>query len=1379
MSESLSLIACPHGVDERSNTALLSLLVVPRLQGAATLGAFPNLRNWPATLQRGPVEVTLSWAGARITVGVPTKQLQRHLWSAILPETAPVVDYTFDDHSGRLVVSYPALLAAAVVKDTYQRVALTSAARLPTAALVRRMTEDLQTGWGDQGAKQRDVLRRVLWETQQGQLQRLSAAPSSSDGGIPDLPTGTRAGQVAAAAALFHNAPQAEKPQLDLDTVLDVHRVLSALAAHPALMRALGLVLEVAVPLDGAGGAMPQPGQAYPTVAVERLTAAWEGAPPEVHGPPTAFRLILAATGAPVSFEPAPGDTVSATTADDPVVGGMLRLPAELFGLLALDVDGAMHKVAATAKGMPRPSGAVGLPALRSAGISLLASDRGKELLARIARAKELHDSLDDPKALRTPLTVDDLVRGYRLDVWSSADPTWRSLHRRAGAYRTEQEVSLPVDDEGFTQLGATSAAGLDKLPPGGQMPPPETDLRVHERLARWSGWSLSVPRPGRALNRSADPAHALDDDPSLGQALTPFKLRTDFSVPRGTLPRLRFGNRYRMRARIVDVAGNSVPPAADAADGTALPPDPTGFSYLRHEPVPAPVVVAAGTDFGTGGDLHRLVIRTRNSDPTLDAVATTEEDARHIAPPRASIRMAEHHGALDGLSGAEAYAVVQRDSVAPPAVEGGLQMAVGYVPDPLSRAAALHGLPGAADATLADTAAPAALGFRREADVDAAGASTAVVRFGSSWPDLEPFRLRIVEGSDPAQWDGVSRRLTVSLPKATSITVPLSSVVGPEDLALLEPWRWLREVLEKAEGAALGGGDPPSLVGLGAGIAAIVRAALRGELWMLTPSRDITLVHAVQQPLRAPQFVSIQLSSYVAGIETEPDPLTGRGATLGPLLAERKPGATDALLLGGLRVHGASTAKVDIDATWSDIVDDPSQRYPWQRSTSTHVDEVHLHELDDHAIAADGAQSRYVGLYVASRDLVCFLDAAGRVGAFSGDTVRYTGDAAPLHRIGDTRHHRITYRATATTRFREYFEPAAAPAPGSSPPDDTPYIRAGDPVVIDVPSSSLPHAPQVLDVLPTFGWDRQATTDVRASVRRGRGLRVYLKRPWFSSGDGEMLGVVLWDRDTPPSADERHVVAPFVTQWGLDPIWSARSISAMPSVNDFEGAVTATGLSVPRLDLSVGVAGFPVEFDPDRGLWFADVVFATTEAYTPMVRLALARYQPHSIAGAELSPVVLADVAQFLPDRSVVVTTDPLHPSTARVVVSGVAPDGPRRNTVELTVQQRRTDFAGELAWEDVPVGTAQLVEIPESLTGGAALWAGVVRFAEAPAPDTYRLLVREYENLPVDPPPLGVAAMALRRAQARETVGRRVVFAEHIPLGPPVPGSDDRPVG
>jgi len=54
--------------------------------------------------------------------------------------------------------------------------------------------------------------------------------------------------------------------------------------------------------------------------------------------------------------------------------------------------------------------------------------------------------------------------------------------------------------------------------------------------------------------------------------------------------------------------------------------------------------------------------------------------------------------------------------------------------------------------------------------------------------------------------------------------------------------------------------------------------------------------------------------------------------------------GSPDAYLVGALRVHGASTAKVDIQATWTDSVDDPVNDpdvNTREQVFSSHVDEV------------------------------------------------------------------------------------------------------------------------------------------------------------------------------------------------------------------------------------------------------------------------------------------------------------------------------------------------------------------------------------------------------------------------------------------------------
>ena len=155
------------------------------------------------------------------------------------------------------------------------------------------------------------------------------------------------------------------------------------------------------------------------------------------------------------------------------------------------------------------------------------------------------------------------------------------------------------------------------------------------------------MPRPGKALNRSADPAKALDDDPTLGQPITPFKMTTNFKVKPQSLPALRFGANYRLRARTVDLAGNSLPVSAAVPDSFVAPANGVQMKYLRFEPVSHPIVVLQ-QPAQQGGSLERLVIRSRNTGPALDSTPTNESDQRHVAPPRVAERLVEQHGLLD-----------------------------------------------------------------------------------------------------------------------------------------------------------------------------------------------------------------------------------------------------------------------------------------------------------------------------------------------------------------------------------------------------------------------------------------------------------------------------------------------------------------------------------------------------------------------------------------------------------------------------------------------------------------------------------------------------------------------------------------------------------
>ena len=70
--------------------------------------------------------------------------------------------------------------------------------------------------------------------------------------------------------------------------------------------------------------------------------------------------------------------------------------------------------------------------------------------------------------------------------------------------------------------------------------------------------------------------------------------------------------------------------------------------------------------------------------------------------------------------------------------------------------------------------------------------------------------------------------------------------------------------------------------------------------------------------------------------------------------------------------------------------------------------------------------------------------------------------------------------------------------------------------------------------------------------MRFGGGLRVYCARPWFSSGAGELLGVSLWSSDN--GVLDRDKFKPFITQWGMDPIWATQLLDGVPGIGNFAG---------------------------------------------------------------------------------------------------------------------------------------------------------------------------------------------------------------------------------
>ncbi len=1250
--QTLLWTALPSGMDAPQTPARLRLsaFLSVRLESddaaMKTLAGYPDFADWPAMVD-GP---KLAFAVA-FEPGGPTLLAERTSapssphWAALFGPTAPVKPYVYESHTGRAIRSYPVGNVMSLVKRLHQ--AAYQLAPEDPPSIGRLMAAGLEEITPDRLERLETTIEASLRNPQ------LRAMPPAQANATLDM----------AQAMRFHKRFKGpahfvliQKPDVEF------HQALGMLASYPTLLRAFGLVIDLEVDVANQLAAIA----ATQTV---RLIPTWVPGPTlgtTVATPRTRFQLDLGRG----LFVPGP------TGGNQEIIDGYLDLHAhggQTHQVVQVDSDGAALKLVNTAHSFQREIGAFKtadapqadhLPSLSSGGLAVAKTGRAFAVARLLDGMATRNLQLTGNPASHQTVGIEDLRRGWRVDVFDVERGRWFPLCARQGMARVVDGggttlVEDSLADEGFVETGATEDAGGE----GGA-----TDLYLHESLFRWAGWSLAAPRPGRTIrpdDTPGGPDEDLDDH---------FRLKTTLTPAAGSLPRLRFGRAYRLRARVVDLAGNSLPLGDPAATdfGRASPVE----TYRRWEPVTYPVVaLRSAPDTTLGEGLETLLVRSNYDEPADDyatAMGLPHHHERHIAPPRTTQLMAETHGMFDLPEGLDldAYAgIVARDqSLAdvgdkvyfgdkdPYVVHPEAQLEIPFLPDPLARGAALRGLPGvAADAVF-------------------------MIPFDGAWPDRRPFLLRVVEElggfQHPPSWDPAARVVTVTLRKATIARVRLSSLLEDPDLDLLGAWAWRSETF-------MGGVAPPSFR----------NAAREGRHVALTPYRTLVLTHAVQQPLTAPAILTLATQKSAVG-------------------------QTYAGLEGTLQVHGASTVQLDLEAAWEEPIDDLARPGPELRQR----------------------QAQVLSMQVAYDDTELALEA---------------DRPSARHELGDTKYRRVAYRGVATTRYKSHF-------PATITDDPANITRAGDPAEADVLSSARPAAPRVRYVVPTFRWE-----DTPAGWRRKGGLRVYLDRPWYSSGAGELLGVLLEDRgpggitlpgQKPPLV--REPMRPYVTQWGLDPIWNAPAPGALTPDKLTNGAAPLeSDLTLEEFQRPDGtypdtnrvrVVGHAVAYDAVRRLWFCDIDVEHADSYWPFIRLGLARYQPKSIPHAQLSRVVAADFMQLAPDRTATVVGG--AQGSFRLTIAGTdAPDS--RQTLpyfghtgyEVQLEQRRKDAAAEAFETWTPVGSVQLVQ------GRDGTWNGDFTVRGDPEMD-YRLVIREYEYFPEVP--------------AQEDPPKRLVYAATMPL-------------
>lgn len=1360
-SGEIVLTALPYGVRRKGTKRFLrlSVHVAPQLKVSKslfdpTLTSFPEFLDWPAQVKG--MQFSVEFAGGPTVQGVkatfdpeqrPSVDPESELWKALFKQTAKVQSFELPEYAKRPILDFPVAHVEEFIKQKYMEVASKPemAVKMPTVAqlagedmfgMVAFEPRNVDVAAGElRGsvlpANRAPMLRQDLMNT----LLSARAIPHRA---LPEPDRDFLQAELFQKPLVTAKIPKIEPPDLDF------HKAVSSVSKYPDLMRRLGLVIDLEIDADALKDV-----QKTSTVRVAPVSGTYKGQC-KITSPRTAY--ILSDT----TFLTAPRPT------DSDIQDGMLKLNSDNFRVINVDVDTAVGRTTSFANNLvalladrKRSQEPAGLPALRTTGISVIRNGRASKTAAQVTTSTMMYTA-----GISKPLYADDVMRGIRVDVWDSKTSKWHSLCQRRGDYVfADTGRKLEVIDEGFVSSAVTK-------PPKDK--PEDPALRMHQSLFQWSGWSLCAPRPGNTIQTDDSvglPEQKVDDM---------FRLKTEFHAKPGSLPKLRFGTVYRLRARVVDLAGNSL--AHDEPDpgnfGLCTPP----VTYARFEPVASPAFVLrkdpkgkvsgpkpAETSVGgktvkttgiaapiwasPGESVEHMVIRSSNDSPAKDATPTESATDRHVAPPKVAQLVAEMHGMFDTPTGfkPDAYATITGRDGSLNEIEPADQLTIPYLPDPKAASAALSGLRGASD--------------------------TQRVSFypNTQWPEARSFRLQVKEGAGAPKWDESTRVLTVYMPKAEQDTFEISCSLGPEQLESMGVWQWLERASKTAPTQSLERGNAPV-----AAPANIPTTPARPKPKIRVPKLDATRPGVrvdVERHDTAVRETPAATASPAAAIAAQGPALSALGALkavrvapetvakLKPIAisgkhwmitpyrtitvvhavqqplgvpkleitAKKSLNSTSAMLYGKYNVHGKSTASAELVARWTEPIDTLSK--PKWETISGHA-QVHTQQVE------------------------------------AGDSV--LDFARVRHDFHDTKYRKVEYHSVSTTRFREYFPSIIT--------NDPKNITRPSPVVsLDVLNSARPAEPRVLYVIPTFGWGKVSTSkDGISRTRSGGGLRVYLDRPWFSSGDGELLGVVINQSASVPG----KLIRPYVTQWGFDPIWGAPAPGTpVPTANDFKKVAAAgNNLSIAELSASedssgpkVNVLGHKVEYDEERKLWFCDIAIDPGRAYYPFVRLALARFQPKSVPNAELSRIVISDFCQLAPDRTVGITFK--SPTELTVGLMGGAtywsskrPAGQVGGTseVEIEVEHRRAELKDDLAW--IPLANTKVTLGVKHITDTVSMWEGSVKLPQA-SNGNYRLVIREYERFQVDRSaedsmPLNITGTAL------VPTDRRLVYADALVL-------------
>ena len=1360
MSTNRTVIWTPVASGVRSDGILrITLVATPQLTTTSdtVLAAYPSMASgaWCAYINGGagipPMEFLAVFetpgGGSASRIEAPAKRVSANpdpkVFQTMFPDSTKVKSYVADDYSQSKIRGVDTAGLNAALNTLQEQVFAASRAVQPPTSTLVGPGKPLAGYTLDQGTY--DQIARA--QDEELAKQKYTSPPNTSTAaGVQTAIVQMR--QFIAPLDTVANVPNMFDPSYVVPwPEWEFHEKFSVLDSHPLLLRLIGFVIDVEIDPADFRQAPPRTG---PATLAPGTYDMWLN---PIYSP--GANAVDIPQGASITFgggEFAPKFAGAGLT--DP---GFIdiALDGQEWPIVTSEVGSEIAATTVLASGYQRAIAErlgdedyvpLTLPARSTTGISLLAPRLAERVHRDFDRQWNIARSVDVPGRRIQIAQGGDLIIGYRMDVRPAGAPGWLSLNLRNGLWRADPDtyragvIDLGVD-EGWTEPAGAAATGNAN-----------NEFRFAQAVSVWTGWSQSLERPGKSIDEDSE-ANAINP---LSPPPPGFGATIDYVAPPGgaKLPTLRFGTTYQLRLRAVYLGGASKQ-LGDIEPRSAR----RQIAYLRHEPVMSPVtylgaIKAQRVEVGdVAGEAYAgvvvpwaqspetVVVRSGGNGAPIDS---SEIETRWLTPSRVSPWLVEQHGRLDsgGRPDPAKYSqIAARDGAFYGPTTAGYEAdgdVVGFAwtspaqgttpfyPDPLTSGVLLRGV-------------PAASGTPTEASAG----------FGGTWPDLVPIRLDVGGGAPGATVSGQSVSVRVAPGRTERLRV--SSSIPASDLGLLDLWDRVKSTASASDAA-------------------------KGAFWQLSPYRTMTVVHATQQPVSAPYFASADTWSG----EREPGEVPCR---ISGSMTLDEPSTESVSLTGTLTSGidggpGAPAPRIDVAAV-GDIgsvnVANPAPGGPAGSTSYAMEATVQLQDTRRHDLSLVGtAYSRYAEYFRRLRKadhpsgstspIAVVTDASGSPVPLVPGSARVqwsSGGAVITGTLGVD----FTEQALAGT-----ITPAAT-IPGGS------VVVSGIPTPVTLattdsstgsqrhdfvlPASARPQPPDVAAVVPAFTWSPapEATIFSRAtSTRSNAALRVYLERPWFTSGVEEDLAVLLR-----PTAGGTSV-SDYVSRWGGDPtVTGGGSLpAAWPRAVDFAnaaGSVTGARMAedpsrqVDLVRYEIGRQasdGSLIGWDAERDQWYVDLDVDIDDAYRPFLRLALARYQAGAPEELRLSPVTLLDVVQLDPARTATVALSSLPGGTFR---ADVTLSGPSYQRNKLGAGPGRTFLVHERLSDDDSPGTDAVlwqevtrVEATGRYAGGEGRWSGKIGLGSSVGGGRHRLVIEQYEEWRTDGGVTGSGTKGLR---------------------------------